>query len=377
MFLNIFGKRILFSLRDRESLIWTWIFPILLATLFFATFGSLDTEGQLRRFPLGVVDDAAYREDAPLREALEAVSGDDGLFELSIYPGTAEADAALEKGSIEGYVLAGEVPKLIVAGEGINQTIAKSFLDRYVQIRSSIMSILAENPAAAGNLPAMLEQAGYTKEISLTGNPPSNRVNYFYALLAMVCMYGGFQGLVTVTYLQANLSALGMRRTLSPAPRWRMIVYDLMGGITVHVVSLLSIVAYITLALDVSFGPQLLPVILTCIIGGMLGVSFGAMVSAASKSREQVKSAILITVSMVCSFLSGLMVGGINYTVAEKAPVIAWINPAARITDAFYCLYYYDTYDRFFLNIGIVAGMTVVMLFVTALFLRRQRYESV
>ena len=377
MFSNIFGKRILFSLRDRESLIWTWIFPILLGTLFFATFGSLDTEGQLKRFPLGVVDDASYREDVPLRAALEAASGDDGLFELSVYSGTAEADAALEKGSIEGYVLAGEVPSLIVAAEGINQTIAKSFLDRYVQIKSSIMSILEENPAAVGNLPAMLEQASYTKEISLTGNPPSNRVNYFYALLAMVCMYGGFQGLVTVTYLQANLSPLGMRRTLSPAPRWRLVVYDLMGGIAVHVVSLLSVVAYITFALGVSFGPQLLPVILTCIIGGMLGVSFGAMVSAASKSREQVKSAILITVSMVCSFLSGLMVGGINYTIAEKAPAIAWINPAARITDAFYCLYYYDTYDRFFLNIGIVAGMTVVMLFVTALFLRRQRYESV
>jgi len=377
MFWNVFGKRVLTSLRDWESLIWTWIFPILLATLFFAAFGSLDTDGQLRRFHMGVVDDEAYRRDASLRAALEAVSEDDGLFDLTAYPTVAQADAALENGRIAGYIMAGDVPTLIVTGDGIEQTIAKSFLDRYVQISRSVTSILTANPASAGDLPLMLEQVTYTKEVSLSKNPPSNRVNYFYALLAMVCMYGGFQGLVTVTYLQANLSALGMRRTLSPAPRSRLIVYDLLGGVTVHAVSLLSVIAYITFVLDVSFGPQLLPVILTCVVGSMLGVSFGAMVSATSRYKEQVKSAILITVSMVCSFLSGLMVGGINYTVAEKAPVIAWINPAARITDAFYCLYYYDTYDRFFLNIGIITGMTIVMLVVTAAFLRRQRYESV
>jgi ABC-2 type transport system permease protein len=80
---------------------------------------------------------------------------------------------------------------------------------------------------------------------------------------------------------------------------------------------------------------------------------------------------------MVCCFLSGMMVGGINYVIAEKAPIVSWLNPAARITDAFYCLYYYDTYDKFFLNIGIILAMTVAMFAVTSIFLRRQRYESI
>ena len=377
MFWNIFSKRILISLRDREMLIWTWLFPILLGTLFFAAFGGLDTEGALRTFPMGIVDDAAYRQDAAFQAALESVSGEGGLFETTLFASSAGADTALENGDITGYILAGEPPTLVVADDGINQTIAKGFLDRYLQIRSSVVAILEANPGAIPDLPGLLEQVSYTDEISLSRNPPSNRVNYFYALLAMVCMYGGFQGLFTVTYLQANLSAMGARRTLSPTTRWRMTIYDLLGGITIHFLCLLSVVAYIMFVLGTSFGSKLWAVVLTCLAGSMLGVAFGAMVSAASKMREQVKVAILITVSMVCSFLSGLMMGGINYTVAEKAPLVAWINPAARITDAFYSLYYYDTYERFFLNIGVILGMTVIMFLVTALFFRRQRYESI
>jgi len=345
--------------------------------MFFFTFSSLDTVGQLKTFPIGVVDNEAYRGDSMFRTALESVSGVDGLFELTVLADLAGADAALENGDIEGYIIAGVTPALVVSADGINQTITKGFLDRYLQTKSSVELILATNPGAAGDLQELLTPVSYTEEISLSKNPPTNRVNYFYALLAMVCMYGGFQGFASVIYLQANLSALGARRTLSPAPRGRMIVYDLLGGVTIHVFFLLTVVAYITFVLGTDFGSQLWAVLLTCLAGSMLGVAFGAMVSAISRLKEQAKIAILITVSMVCSFLSGLMVSGINHIIAEKAPVIAWINPAARIADAFYCLYYYDTYGRYFLNISVILGLTVVMFVITAVFLRRQRYESI
>jgi len=156
-----------------------------------------------------------------------------------------------------------------------------------------------------------------------------------------------------------------------------MVTYDLLGGATIQYICLLCVVAYINLVLGVSFGPKLWLVLLTCLAGSLLGLSFGAMVSVSSKLKEQAKIALLISVTMVCCFLSGLMVSGINYTVAQKAPVVAWLNPAARITDAFYCLYYYDTYERYFINIGVILAMTVVMFALTAVFVRRQRYESI
>ncbi|MCL2085137.1 MAG: ABC transporter permease, partial [Oscillospiraceae bacterium] len=232
-------------------------------------------------------------------------------------------------------------------------------------------------PGAAGRLPELFEPVSYTHEISLSENPPTEKVSYFYALLAMCCLYGGIQGMITVTYMQANLSPLGARTTMAPAGRFRMVTYDLLGGLSLQFLSLTTVVAYIHFVLGVSFGSKLWFVLLTCLAGSLLGVAFGAMVSAASKLGEQAKIAILITVTMVCCFLSGLMVRGINYTVAQKIPAVSWLNPAARIADAFYCLYYYDTYERYFLNIGIIIAMAVVMLAVTAIFVRRQRYESI
>jgi len=357
---------------------------MILATLFFAVFGGIDTAGILSTFPLGVLNDEAFRQDTALRTAIESVSqttesasGEDGLFELHMFSSTAEADSALESGEIKGYIIAGEIPALVVTEDGIEQTIAKAFLDRFIQTRNSIEYIIQANPGAAANISTLIAQVDYTEQITLSHNPPSNILNYFYALLAMVSMYGGFQGLNSVIYLQANMSPLGARRTLSPAKRWKMIAYDLLGGLTIQFVCLVITVAYMNFVLGVSFGRQVGMVILTCFAGSMLGVSFGAMVSAVSKMKVSIKIGILIVASMVCVFLAGLMVGGINYIIAERAPIAAWINPAARITDAFYSLYFYDTYDRFFLNIGIVFGMSVIMFLVTAVFLRRHRYESI
>jgi ABC-2 type transport system permease protein len=190
-------------------------------------------------------------------------------------------------------------------------------------------------------------------------------------------MYGGFQGLVTVAYLQANLSPMGARRTVAPARRWRVVIYDLFGALTVHLLCIVTVVAYITFALGTSFGSQIWAVLLTCLAGSLLGIAFGAMVSAMSRMKEAIKVAILITTTMVCSFLAGLMVEGINYIVAQNAPIISWLNPAARIADAFYCLYFYDTYERYFLNIGIILGFVVIMFLLTAVFIRRQRYENI
>lgn len=396
MFWNIYSKRILYSIRSKDTLIWTWIFPIMLATLFFATLSAVDTVGRLQEIPLGVIDDEGYRQSGALRSTLESVTSDSGgkLFNLSLLKDAAEADALLESKDINGYIFIGDpastaghsdptsvagigIPMLVVGEDGLNQTIIRSVLDGFLQTGNAAGAVLAGDAAGLSAPPSLLAPVSYTKEISLSGNRSTDKATYFYALLAMVCLYGGFQGMTTVTLLQANLSPLGARRTMSPAGRFKLALYDLLGGITVHFVCLLIVLAYIVFVLGADFGSKFMLVLLTCFAGSLLGVSFGAAVSVTSKLKEQAKVAILICVTMICCFLSGLMTSGISYTVMRNAPAVAWLNPAARIADAFYCLYYYDNFDRFFLNIGIVFVMAAVLFTVTAVFIRRQRYESI
>ena len=380
MFWNIYCKRILGFLRNRETIIWTWVFPLMLSTLFFAVFTNIDADSRFREIPLGVVEDDAYLRDATFRAALESVTGggEGALFDLRLCAERDEADALLEAGEIEGYVfLVDEIPELIVSDNGIGQTVAKGFLDSYLQTKSSAAALMQQGGYSAAQLHEFAQPVSYTAEISLSSSPQTDKVNYFYALLALVCMYGGFQGLVTMTQMQANLSPLGARKTIAPIKRFRLMFYDLLGGFTIQYLCLLVVVAYIRFVLGISFGTKIWMLFLTCLAGSMLGVAFGSMITVMTKLGEQAKVAILITITMICSFLSGMMVGGINYTIAQKAPAVSWINPAARITDAFYCLYYYDTYDRYFLNIGIIIAMTAVMLAITALFVRRRQYESI
>ncbi|MCL1819301.1 MAG: ABC transporter permease [Oscillospiraceae bacterium] len=378
MFWNIYGKRVIAGIRDKETMIWTWIFPIMLATLFYFAFAGLDAAGMLKVIPMGVVDNEQYRQDASFVSALESVStGEDRLFDLRYFPDVNGADAALESGEIDGYIIAGGALSLIVKSDGLNQTIAKSFLDSYLQTKNSVEAVITRDLSQLGNLEELLSRVNYTEKISLSDNPVSAKIGYFYSMLAMICMYGCFQGLVSVSYLQANISALGARRTMSPVGRFRMVTYDLLGGMTVHYLSLLFCVAYIIFVLGIDFGSKLGMVLLTCFVGSVLGVAFGAMVSVNPKIKEQAKTAILITVNMICVFLSGLMIGNMNYIVMQNVPIAAWLNPASRIVDAFYCLYYYDNYERFFLNIGIISAMTVVLLVITSFFIGRQRYESI
>ena len=287
---------------------------------------------------MGVITDTAYEENQMFSQVLEQVgSGEDAILKVTEYAQRDKADSALEKGDIDGYILIREnTPQLVVKQDGMNQTILKSFLDRYVQTEGNIRAIMEKNPGYALDLEEIMGGDTLTEEISLSSQPYSPVINFYYALIAMVCMYGGMQGLTSITYLQGNLSALGARRMMAPLGRIRVIFYDLLASATVHMMSLLFLLFYITVILRVDFGDRLPLLVLTCLAGTILGVAFGTVVSCLSKLGENMKVGILVSITMVCCFGAGMMVSGMKYIVDQNMPIISWLNPAARISDAFY-----------------------------------------
>lgn len=380
MFLNMYLKKLKSVLRDKTTLFWTLLFPIILSTLFYFSFSTLDQAHVLEVVKVAVVDDAAFREDETFKQTLESLSqeNDDQIFDVTFTETEKEADKLLKDGDVEGYIIMAEaVPALTVKDTGISQTVLKGFLDSYLQTKNTITEIIKSNPQAISEIADIMENTEFTKEVSYSENPPTDTINYFYALLSMVAMYGSLHGLKSITALQGNLSSLGARRILSPASRLKVVLADLLGALTIQFGTMLLLLFYMMFVLEINFGNQLGYVVITCFAGSMVGVSLGAMISVPSRMKAGMKVALMLGISMLCSFLSGLMVQGVNYTVAKSAPVVALLNPAARVTDAFYCLYYYDTYERYFLNIGIIFAMAIVFFIVTSFFLRRQRYDSI
>lgn len=379
MFWNIYSKRLLSSIRNKDQLIWIWAFPLIMSTLFYFCLSAVSQSDNLEPVPVGVITDTAYEENQMFSQVLEQVgSGEDAILKVTEYAQRDKADSALEKGDIDGYILIREnTPQLVVKQDGMNQTILKSFLDRYVQTEGNIRAIMEKNPGYALDLEEIMGGDTLTEEISLSSQPYSPVINFYYALIAMVCMYGGMQGLTSITYLQGNLSALGARRMMAPLGRIRVIFYDLLASATVHMMSLLFLLFYITVILRVDFGDRLPLLVLTCLAGTILGVAFGTVVSCLSKLGENMKVGILVSITMVCCFGAGMMVSGMKYIVDQNMPIISWLNPAARISDAFYCLYYFDDYQRYGQNIAVILAMAAGMFLLSAFSLRRQNYESI
>ena len=101
------------------------------------------------------------------------------------------------------------------------------------------------------------------------------------------------------------------------------------------------------------------------------------MVATTIKSNENTKTGILIAITMLGCFLSGMMGITMKYIVDKNIPIINKINPASMITDGFYSLYYYDTLDRFFFNIISLLLFSIIMFIISYNGLRRQKYDNI
>ena len=78
--------------------------------------------------------------------------------------------------------------------------------------------------AAAAALEAS-EESG-VREVSLGGRTTNTGVQYFFALIAFSCLSGAYLGIKTCCDGQANLSALGARRSVSPMHKLKGILAD-------------------------------------------------------------------------------------------------------------------------------------------------------
>lgn len=383
MFWSTYRKSILRGLRSRDMIIWTLLFPILLATLFYFAFSRLDKAEVLDTISVAVVEDEALKGEAYLKTMLEEISKEEDSFLDITWTDGETADRLLRDGETEGVIaVENGTPKLAVKEQGIYQTILKQLLDRYIQIKDSIQSVIQKNPKAGLQMllqdtEKWMEDRSYIREVSLSGQKPSSTVNYYYALLAMVCLYGGFHGMVIVENLQANLSPQGARTTVAPIRRGILYAASFLSELTTHFLCMAVVVCYMQFVLKISFGGRFLLVLAMCLVGSMAGIAFGALVSLPSRWKGGMKSAIVVSGSIVSSFLAGLMFSGTNYVVEQKLPLLAMINPASRIADAFYSLYYYEDYSRYLKNTGILLIMTAVMLGIVLVFARRKQYESI
>ena len=382
MFFHNYLYRLKCNVRDKQTLFWTLIFPIVLATLFYMAFSNLSKAETFSEIKIGIVDNDEYRQNTAFIKTIEAVSStEEGSEEMMLfdvnYTSKEEAAALMKDNKIEGYIYFDSGVKLVVKNTGINETIIKSFLDDFQQTSSTMTTIISQDPSLIQKLlNDIANRQNFLKEVPVGKADPDNVVIYFYSLIGMACLYGSFWGLKEVAAIQANQSPQGARISMVPTHKIKVFISSLLAATTVQIGVIFVLLGYLSFVLRISFGNQLGYIILTCIVGTITGVSFGTFISAIITKGEGIKIGILIVFSNIMGFLSGMMYDKMKYIVSTKAPILAYINPLNLITDSLYTLYYYNTYARFFTNIALLCVLTGVFSLITYLVLRRQKYGS-
>ncbi|WP_346908069.1 ABC transporter permease [Faecalicatena orotica] len=365
------------KLHNFNMLFWPLVFPLVLATFFYFAFGRME-EADFETVPAVIVEEADSAEADAFTEFLKSIEADDTKLITVKKMDEKEAQKALEEKKAAGIFYAGEEPSLTVRGVGLEESILQSLLESYENGRQTMENIAASHPEGIQNAVKQMENyEELVSQVSLGGRTTNGNAQFFYALIAMACMYGCFIGFGSALTLQANLTALAARRCVTPTHKLKLILSEMLTSFGIHFINVIILLLYLKFVLKLEFDGQMPQMLLVSFVGCMIGVSMGIFISSSSKRGEGIKIAILLGISMVCSFLAGLMNSGMKDVVERNCPIINRINPAALISDAFYCINVYDDPLRFRRSLMTLVIMSAVLTIGSFLVIRRERYDNI
>lgn len=373
--LHLMKYNIIVKVKCMNVIFWPLVFPLILATFFYFAFGTME-EADFETVPVAVVKEE--NADTIFLEFLETMEEDEShLIEVQKMTRQGALDA-LELKKVEGIYFVGETLSLTVAGNGIPESILQSLLESYENGRQT-MELVAEQHTQKLREAAekMEDYEELVEQVSLGGRTTNGNVQFFYALIGMACLYGAFIGLDAAINIQANLSPLAARRCVTPTHKLKMILAEMLSCFLLHYFNVLILLAYLRYVLKQELEGQILEMLLITLIGSMIGVSMGIFIGSIGKMGEGIKVGILLGISMTGSFLAGLMNADMKYVVDQHAPLVNRLNPAAVITDAFYCINVYDDPVRFSRSLVTLVVMCMGLTLASFLLIRRERYDSI
>lgn len=377
--LQLMKYRLLSFLRDKSTMFWSFFFPLVLCTLFYVTFGDLDTS--LDSINTAVVVKSETEEAKAFQSFLQMIEEDEDSMVSVEEMSEKKAKALLKDGKISGIYYVNSDLELLVSGSGTQESVLQVLLEMFQSNLEIIQTVAKEKPE---KLPALMERISssametqYVKEASLGGKETDGMIQYFYSLIAMTCMFGCFLGFDASMMIQANIYPVGARRCVGATSKMKLILADFALICIINFADVLVLLGYMAGILKLDIGENIGKILLVSFMGCVIGVSMGMLVGSVGKWKEGTKIAIMLSVSLGSSFLSGLMASGVKGLVEEYCPVINRINPASLISDAFYYMTIYEDAARYTKDVLTMAVWAVVFLAGSFMMVRRVRYDSI
>lgn len=376
MFVRLFIYRLKVLLRNRSLLFWTFAFPIVLGLLFNLAFGNLDDIFSLETSTVGIVTTDQSKADQ-FEAVLKQVKNEDEVVFKGKKLSKKEAKAQLSDDKISGYFEIGAKKiTLFVSKSGTQQTVLKELLNQYLQNTDKVENLMASGTAQPQAIEQALEQKNFVHDRNGTGNF-NLKSFYFFTLVGMTVMYGFMWGLRDANDQQANQSPEGTRLCLIPRNKLLVSFANMLASFFLFVAQVILILMFYRFVYQVEFGDHWNYILLVCGLGAFTAISFGTLIgNAFSKLDFQQKISIGISISMIMSFLAGMMGSqSIKYWIDVHVPLLGRINIVNLISESLYQLFYYQSLDSFYTNLVWLTSFGILFVIVNYSFERKVQYD--
>lgn len=379
MFGHSYRYRLKILLKNRALLFWTLAFPLILGVFFNAAFGNLDKTFEFETVKVALVD--GENQDQQLIDLLKEAKSDGKkkVFAIKKVKDKKEAQKLLNDNKMDAAIFfRNQTPHTLIVQNGIEPMILEQFVSQYLQIQQTVHTIQKIDPALLTQnvLEKVISGENYLRNKD-EDRGMSSKSFYFFTLVGMLCIYGFQWGIRNSTDEQANQSATGIRLSMIPLSKGKVIVCDLFAALTIYMIEVLIGMFFYRYVLQVDFGDRWFWVLLTTLISSIMCISLGMMIGSFSKKDYETKISVSITVMMVFSGLAGMFgTQSIKYWIDQHAPMLGFVNPVNLISDSLYKLYYYSTMQDYYFNMGWIIILGILFLVISYVVERRSQYAS-
>ena len=408
------------NLREKSNLLWLFIFPILMASLFWGMFSGL-TNRQIQAQNFAVVHDSNWSTVAGADSLVNALAGKNTKGTKLIRPTTVSSVSAAKKrvqaGHDSGYLFVNHAGSFGIAisddlyneftnnmsssTASITVSSLRSIITQFNHSQTTLKTLAASHPTASTQgqtqtrqqaqlqIQAQLERyiaastasakLSYTRNRSLTHFAPDQFARYYYALLGMVSMMSMSFAITSISTAQANLSAVGARRSIAPLPKWRQFSAILLASWLTSFLSLVVSFCYIRFVCNIAVGGREPLAILALLIASFTATAFGLLIGAIPRLSRGAKTGISTAIACFGALFAGLygsFAMSLSDSISRNIPTFDLFNPVKQVSNLFYDLLYYDSLQPFMTTVGILLITGAICMTLAISLMRRRSYAN-
>ena len=370
---KIFLYRFKIIVKSKEIMFWSLFFPIILVSLFSLAFSNFGEHNIINdSIKVGIVGN----DKAHVVEIMEEVKYNDlNLFEAQKVSNK-EGQVLLEDNEIMGllHIDKDETFTLEVNNSNIEATILYEFLNNYQQQMILLQEQVTNNPELLVNgwLEKVTNFENHVEQLYISERSNDLIIISYYSAIAMACLFGAHLSFEGIRSLYPTLSKEGARVTVSPYPKSKLILTDFCVCTLIVLFNQTILILYLDFVLGISFSDQIGSIAIIIALGSIFATAFGYVISLLAKSETYIAP-----ITMLWSFLAGMMIPEIKIIIETALPIAKYLNPVALITDSFYTMFYFDDFSMIIPYLLALLVWTVACLSFAIIYLRRERYDSI